>query len=178
MSYDPGAAYGAQSDYGFFLAAADANLDKMELVRVELEEEVEKVKQGRIEAKDLEVVKERILAELARNYDSNSSLAHYYVSNLAQLKTSGKLVNHGASITTVTPEDIQRTANRYLRNDSRVIVRSTPTLTFTQFYIGLGLCIMAVTVTGFYLLRRFVRRRRRGGRVKPRPCWQSTRVRR
>src|SRR5262245_35556554 len=88
LSYDPGAAYGPKSDYGVFLAAADVNLDQMELVRVQLEEELEAVKHGRIEAKDVEVVKERILAELARSYESNSSIASFYVKNLAQLKTS------------------------------------------------------------------------------------------
>ena len=160
MSYGPGSGYSSGHDYGIFAAAADVNLDKVEQARVRLEEEVEKLKRGRIEAEQLKVTKERILWELAQSYESNSSVAGFYISSLPQLKTQGKLTNHEASIAKVTPEDIQRVANQYLRNDSRVIMRSTPTLTFTQFYIGLGLTVVAVPGTGFYLLRRFLKRRR------------------
>jgi predicted Zn-dependent peptidase len=159
MSYSPGSAYNSGYDYGVFVASADVNLDKMELAKAQLEEDLEKLKQGRIETKHLEVVKERILWELARSYESNSSIAGFYSSSLPQLKTHGKLTNREASITKVTPEDIQRVANQYLRNDSRVIVRSKPTLTFTQFYIGLGVFVVAVPGTGFYLIRRFVKKR-------------------
>jgi predicted Zn-dependent peptidase len=166
MSYGPGSAYSSGYDYGVFVVTADVNLDKMEPAKALLEEEVEKLKLGRIEAKHLEVVKERILWELARSYESNSSTAGFYISNLFRLKTNGKLTNDEASIAKVTPENIQRVANKYLRNDSRVIVRSTPTLTYTQFYLGLGLSIVAVPGTGLYLLRRFMKRRRNGGGVR------------
>jgi predicted Zn-dependent peptidase len=158
MSYGPGSGYSSGYDYGVFMAAADVNLDKIEPAKVLLEEELEKLKQGRIEAKHLEIVKERILWELARSYESNGSVAGFYISNLRRLKTNGKLTNDEVSITKVTTRDLQRVANKYLRNDSRVILRSTPTLTFTQFYIGLGLSIVAVPGTGFYLLRRFLKR--------------------
>src|SRR5207247_579850 len=152
MSYSPGSGYRSGYDYGIFLAAADVNLDKTELARVQLEEEIEKLKQGRIAAGQLEVVKERILWELARGFESNSSIAGFYISSLPQLKTHGKLTNHEGLIAKVTPEDIQRVANQYLRNDSRVIVRSIPTLTFTQFYIGLGVFVVAIPSTGFYFV--------------------------
>ena len=158
-------------DYGIFVAAADVDLDKMEVARVQLEEEVEKLKQGQIAADHLKVVKERILWELAQSYESNSSVAAFYMSSLPQLKTHGKLTNHEASIAKVTPEDIQRVANQYLRNDSRVIVRSTPTLTFTQFYIGLGVFAVTIPGTGFYFVRRFIKRRR--NRLSDRPHGQA-----
>src|SRR5262245_39696817 len=160
ISYGPGSGYRSGYDYGVFVATADVNLDKMERAKVLLEEELERLKQGRIEAKHLEIVKERILWEIARSYESNSSVASFYISNLRRLKTSGKLTNDDASIAKVTPEDLQRVANKYLRNDARVILRSTPTLTFTQFYIGLGVSIVGIPGTGFYFIRRFVKRRR------------------
>jgi zinc protease len=160
MSYGPGSGYSTKRDYGIFVAAADVDLDKMELARVQLDEEVEKAKQGQIASDHLKVVKERILWELAQSYESNSSMAAFYMSSLSQLKTHGKLTNHEASIAKVTPEDIQRVAKTYLRNDSRVILRSTPTMTFTQFYIGLGLFVVSVPSTGFYFVRRFIKKRR------------------
>jgi predicted Zn-dependent peptidase len=157
MSYSPGSGYSTKRDYGIFMAAADVDLDKLELARVQLEEEVEKLKQGQIAADHLKVVKERILWELAQSYESNSSMAAFYISSLPMLKTHGKLTNHEASIAKVTPEDIQRVAKKYLRNEARVVVRSTPTLTFTQFYIGLGVIAVTIPGTGFYLVRRFIK---------------------
>jgi predicted Zn-dependent peptidase len=162
MSYGPGSGYSTKRDYGIFLAAADVDLDKIEVARVQLEEEVEKAKQGQISADYLKIVKERILWELAQSYESNSSMAGFYMSSLSQLRTHGKLTNHEAAIAKLTPEDIQRVAKKYLRNDSRVIVRSTPTITFTQFYIGLGVFAVTIPGTGFYLIRRFIKRRRNG----------------
>jgi zinc protease len=159
MSYGPGSSYSTKRDYGIFVAAADVDLDKIEVARVQLEEEAEKLKHGQIASDHLKVVKERILWELAQSYESNSSMAAFYMSSLSQLKTHGKLTNHEASIAKVTPEDIQRVAKKYLRNDARVIVRSTPTLTFTQFYIGLGVFAVAIPGTGFYFVRRFIKNR-------------------
>ena len=59
----------------------------MELAKAQLEEELENLKQGQIEADDLKAVKERILWELAQSYESNSSMAGLYIP-LAQLRTS------------------------------------------------------------------------------------------
>jgi hypothetical protein len=101
----------------------------------------------------------------AQSYESNSSIAGLYVQTLDQLK-SGKgrgRTSHKAPVASITPQDLQRVANKYLRDDSRVIVRSTPTLTFTQFYVGLGLSIVGVPGTGFYFVRRFIKRR--GSRI-------------
>jgi zinc protease len=163
LSYGPGAGYGHQSDYGVFLVNADVNLDKMELVRTELQEEIDKVKRGQIDVKRVDAIKESILEELARSYDSNSSVASYYISNMAHLKASGKLIDHESLLASVTSEDIQRVANKYLGNDSRVTVRSTPTMTYTQFYIGLGVLAVTVPGAGFVLIRRFIKRRRATG---------------
>ena len=165
MSYGPGSGYSTKRDYGIFVASADVDLDKIEVARVQLEEEVEKAKQGQIAADYLKVVKERILWELAQSYESNSSMAGFYMSSLSQLRTNGKLTNHEASIANLTPEDIQRVANKYLRNDSRIILRSTPTMTFTQFYIGLGVLAVTIPGTGFYFVRRLIKNRRSRART-------------
>jgi hypothetical protein len=60
----------------------------------------------------------------------------------------------------ITPEDIRRVSNKYLQNESRVIVRETPTLTFTQFFGGLSVLIVGVPGAGVYLLRRLVKSHR------------------
>jgi hypothetical protein len=101
-----------------------------------------------------------MLWEIAQSYESNSSVASFYFSSLSQLRTRGHLTNREAAIAKLIPEDIHRVANKYLRNDARVILRSTPTLTLTQFYIGLGVFAVGIPGTGFYLVRRFVKGRR------------------
>jgi hypothetical protein len=108
----------------------------------------------------VQAAEQSILMGFAQSYESNSSIAGLYVQTLDQLKSSKERrpTSHNAPMASITPQDLQRVANKYLRNDSRVIVRSTPTLTFTQFYIGLGLSIVGVPGTGFYLLRRFLKR--------------------
>src|SRR5262249_16901680 len=136
----------------------------METTKELLKKELERLKTDGIKIEDLNANKNRILLDRARAFESNDSIAAYYVKKRHELRMNGKLTNHVAAIARLTPEDLQRVANKYLRDDSRVIVRSTPTLTFTQFYIGLGLSIVGVPGTGFYLLRRFVKRRRRHAR--------------
>src|SRR5262245_19632773 len=157
LSYGPGAAYAGFKDYGIFLAAADVNLDKVELAKALVEEELENLRQGRIKAEEVQAAEQNILMGFAQSYESNSSIAGLYVQTLDQLKSSN---GRRLPVSSLTPQDIQRVANKYLRNDSRVIVRSTPTLTFTQFYIGLGVFVVAMPGTGFYFIRSVIKRRR------------------
>jgi predicted Zn-dependent peptidase len=162
LSYGPGASYVALKDYGIFVAVADVNLDRVELAKALLDEELENLREGRIKAEVAQAAEQSILMGFAQSYESNSSIAGLYVQTLDQLKSSKgrRPTSHKASVASITPQDLQRVANKYLRNDARVIVRSTPTLTFTQFYIGLGVFAVTIPGAGFYFVRRFVRRRR------------------
>jgi len=132
----------------------------VELAKALLEEELENLREGRIKAEDVQAAEQSIFMGFAQSYESNSSMAGLYVQTLDQLKSSK---GRRPTIASITSQDLQRVANKYLRNDSRVIVRSTPTLTFTQFYIGLGLSIVGVPGTGFYFIGRFIKRRRNRG---------------
>jgi predicted Zn-dependent peptidase len=160
LSYSPASAYAVTEDYGAFAIAADVSLDKMETAKTLLEQEIENVRQGRIRSVEIEDAKQRILLGRAQGFESNSGIAAYYVTSRFQLEKTGKLVSHEDSISKVTPEDVQRVANKYLRADRQIIFWSTPTLTWTQFVVGLGIFVVAIPSTGFYLLRRFIKRRR------------------
>jgi len=160
LSYSPGSLYFTGPDYGAFAAAADVNLDKMRTAKTLLEQELENLRQGRLKADDVEIAKRRILLERVQAFDSNSAIAAYYVASRDQLQARGKLSNHEASIESVTPEDIKRAANKYLRTDRQVVMWSEPTFTLTQFVVGLGVLLVGVPGMGFYLIRRFVKRRR------------------
>jgi len=119
------------------------------------------VRQGRIKNEEIEGTKLRILIGRVQGFESNSDIAVYYVTSRFQLEKTGKLTSHEDSIARVTPEDVQRVANKYLRADRQIILWSTPTLTWTQFVVGLGIFMVGIPTTGFYLLRRFVKRRRK-----------------
>ena len=159
LSYSPASAYGVTGDYGAFAIAADVNLDKMESAKTLLEQEIENVRRGRVKNEEIEGAKQRILLDRVQGFESNGDIAAYYVTSRFQLEKTGKLASHEDSIAKVTPEDVQRVANKYLRDDRQIIFRSTPTLTWTQFVIGLGIFLVAIPSTGFYLLRRFIKRR-------------------
>jgi predicted Zn-dependent peptidase len=159
LAYTPGVHYHAEDDFGMFAIAAGASLNEMDRAETLLEGGVHWLKKGHISVEQLQVLKDAMILELAINYESNASLADYYVSSLSQLRTDGQLAHHQASIEHIIPGDLHRVANKYLKDDSRVIVRETPTLTFTQFFAGLGVLIVGVAGAGFYMLRRFIRRR-------------------
>jgi predicted Zn-dependent peptidase len=160
LSYSPASAYSVTGDYGAFAIAADVNLDKMETAKTLLEQEIENVRQGRMKSEEIEVAKRRILLDRVQGFESNSDIAVYYVTSRFQLERTGKFASHEDSIAKVTLEDVQRVANKYLRADRQIIFRSTPTLTFTQFFVGLGVSIVAIPGTGFYFVRRIIKRRR------------------
>src|SRR4030095_10962608 len=65
LSYGPGASYVALKDYGIFVAVADVNLDKVELAKALLEEELENLRQGRIKAEDVQAAEQSILMGFA-----------------------------------------------------------------------------------------------------------------
>jgi predicted Zn-dependent peptidase len=157
LSYSPSSGYYGFKDYGAFIVVVDVNLDKVKLVKALIEEEIANLREGRIKAEDVQAAERSILMGFAQSYESNSSLAGLYVQVLDQLKASPKTSSRASA----TPADLQRVAKKHLREESRVVIRSTPTLTYTQFYVGLGLSLVAVPGTGFYLLRRFIKRRRK-----------------
>jgi len=160
LSYSPASGYTVTGDYGAFAIAADVNLDKMETTEALLQQEIENVRQGRMKNEEIEGAKQRILFDRVQGFESNGDISVYYVTNRFQLEKTGRLASHEDSISKVTAEDVKRVANKYLHADRQIIVRSTPTLTWTQFAVGLGAFIVAIPSAGFYLLRLFVRRRR------------------
>jgi predicted Zn-dependent peptidase len=166
LSYSPISGYFAGKDFGTFVAAADVNLDKVKLAKALLEAEIENLRQGRIKVEDMQLAEQSLSMGFAQSYESNSSVAGLYVQILEQLKRS---TGQNTPTAKLTPADLQRVANKYLRNESRVAIRSTPTMTYTQFFAGLGSLLVGVPGVVFYLLRRFLKRRREMNQIHPPP---------
>lgn len=159
LSYSPASAYAALADYGIFLIATDVNFDQIENAESLLAQEVENIRAGRIKADDIEAAKWQILMERVQGYEANRDIAAYYVQSLPELKSRGKLTSHEEAVASVTPQDVQRAAQKYLRADRQISFVTMPTLTYTQFFAGLGIFIVGVLGAGVYVLRRFVKRR-------------------
>lgn len=159
LSYSPEAVYVWDVDYGVFAAAADTELDKFDLVQRMINEELDKLRRQPPKQADIDVAKRRILLARVQGYESNAEVAGYYVNNLHELKNEGRLSDHEAAIARLTSEDIHMVVTKYLRKDRQVTIRSTPTLTYTQFYLALALAIVVLAAMGLYLYRHTVQRR-------------------
>ncbi|MFQ5937344.1 MAG: M16 family metallopeptidase, partial [Acidiferrobacterales bacterium] len=144
LSYSPEAFYLSEIDYGVFAATADAELDQLGDVTNMIGEELETLRRSAPTDADIEVAKQRILLARVQGYESNAEVADYYVTNLHELKKQGRLLDHEAVIAALTSADIHRVIKKYLRRDRQMIMRSLPTLTYTQFYIALGFLIALV----------------------------------
>jgi predicted Zn-dependent peptidase len=159
LSYSPASAYAALVDYGIFLIATDVNFDNIETAKSLLAQETENIREGRIKVEDIEAAKRQILMERVQSWEANRDIAAYYVQSLPELKTKGKLTSHEEAVARVTPNDVQRAAQKYLRPDRQIAFVTTPTLTYNRFFAGLGLLIVGVPGSGFYLLHRFIKKR-------------------
>jgi predicted Zn-dependent peptidase len=138
-------------DVGIFGVEVDAELNNMESVKDLIDKELEKLRGESPSKQDIESAKQELLLTRARDYESNVDLANYYVSHLHELKANGRLMNHELAIQSVTPEDIQRVMNKYLTKDRQVVALSKPTLTYTQFFTGLGILIALTLGVGPYI---------------------------
>lgn len=154
LAYSPGASNSTDEKMGYFIIHADSELEKIEQVKRLLKKELEKIRREPPKTEEVEAVKQSILLSQAQGYESNGDLADYYISNLYELKARGKLSDREALLERVTPEDLQRVAAKYFVTEREVIVWSTPTLTFTQFYIGLGLMIALLAGFAYYAYHR------------------------
>ncbi|MFQ6023752.1 MAG: M16 family metallopeptidase [Acidiferrobacterales bacterium] len=159
LSYSPEAIYVWNVDYGIFAAVADTELDNLNLVRAMIYEELEELRQHPPNGKDIEAAKRRILLARVQGYESNAEVASYYVNNLHELKSDGRLSDHETAIAKLTATDIHQVVHKYLRKDRQVTMRSTPTLTYTQFYLVVGAAIVILTVLALYVYSRVTRRR-------------------
>lgn len=158
LSYSPEAYYIWDLDYGLFAATADSELDKLDLVKTMIDEELAKLRTQPPPTEDIEAAKQRILLARVQGYESNAQVVNYYVNNLHELKSLGRLTNHEQAIEKITPKDIHEVVNKYLRNDRQVTIWSTPTLTYTQFFSCLAAALVVLLSVVVYVYWRIRQR--------------------
>ncbi|MDH3670219.1 MAG: insulinase family protein [Gammaproteobacteria bacterium] len=158
LSYSPEAYYIWDVGYGLFAATADSELDRLDLVRTMIDEELAQLRTRSPNAEDIETAKQRILLSRAQGYESNAQVANYYVKNLHELKSLGQLTNHEQAVEKLTPKDIHEVVNKYLRADRQVTLWSIPTLTYTQFFAFFAAALVVLLMVVVYAYWRIRRR--------------------
>lgn len=123
-----------------------------------MDEELAKLRTQPPPTEDIEAAKQRILLARVQGYESNAQVVNYYVNNLHELKSLGRLTNHEQAIEKITPKDIHEVVNKYLRNDRQVTVWSTPTLTYTQFFSCLAAALVVLLSVVVYVYWRIRQR--------------------
>lgn len=85
-------------------------------------DELERLKQEPVDAKELEKVRNRVMADHARSLQSNSGMAGVLSYAEAILGDWRYAADHPKQIATVTAADVQRVAREYFRPENSVLV--------------------------------------------------------
>jgi len=163
LAYTPAANFSWDEDYGIFMVSADSGLNTRARVERLLHEQLDALRESGLSARELEQAKRRILLGRLQIYETNADFAEYYAHNLHELSTHGRFLNREDAVARLTPEDIRRTVERYFRLDREMRFYSTPTLTYTEFYVALGALLVMLMALLAYAYRRLRRRRAQRG---------------
>ena len=159
VAYSPSASSGSYDKFGFFLLTTDSEIDDVETSIKLIDQVVDKFKNGALDEKGLQETKLKILLNEARGAETNATFSNYYVDNAFELKRHGRFVSYVNEIEKVSLSDIQRVSKKYFHAGNRVIAVSSPTMTYTQFYILLLIMLGVVSVLVWRIVLR-VRRKK------------------
>ncbi|WP_455207529.1 M16 family metallopeptidase [Kaarinaea lacus] len=148
MAYAPNAYTYLYNDYGAFVLETDSELDDVEQNIGIIKDAIAQYQQGKLDQQRLDNVKQKILLNSARGYESNSSFAEYYALTVEDIKRYGKLENYEDRIEQVSIDAIREATSAYLNDTNLVVAVVRPTLTYTQFYlvvlVMMGLALLVV----------------------------------
>jgi len=101
----------------------------------------------------LEEAKLKILLQNVQGYEANMDIANYYVNHYLLFRKNRFYENVEEKIEAVSIDDIDRVVDLYLRDDKAVTLVESPTLTYTQFYVGLSVLVVftGLIIVIFYL---------------------------
>lgn len=155
LAYSPASLLAARRDYGVFIVYADVELEAQDQVLGLMRKEIERLHMS-LDPETVEQTKRKLLLQMVQGFESNSDLADYYVSSIFEYETNGGLIDQEARIEEVTADDLHRVATKYLPLSRAVIIHEVPTLTHSQFYLGMmATLLMIVGGVGILLHRRY-----------------------
>jgi len=154
LAYAPNAYTYLYNDYGAFILETDAELEDVDQIIRIIKDTIAQYQQGKLDQQRLDNVKQKILLNSARGYESNSSFAEYYALTIEDIKRYGKFENYEDRIAQVTIEGIREATSAYLNDNNLVVAVVRPTLTYTQFY----LLLLVISGLLLFVLWRVVRK--------------------
>jgi predicted Zn-dependent peptidase len=154
MAYAPNAYTYLYNDYGAFILETDAELDDVEHSISLIKDAIRQYQQGKLDQQRLDSVKQKILLNSARGYESNRSFAEYYALTIEDVKRYGKFENYEDHIEQVSIEDVREATSAYFNDDNLVIAVVRPTLTYTQFYLLILAVIVLLLLVTWRLMRK------------------------
>jgi predicted Zn-dependent peptidase len=141
-------------DYGAFILETDAELDDVEHSISLIKDAIMQYQQGKLDQQRLDSVKQKILLNSARGYESNRSFAEYYALTIEDVKRYGKYENYEDHIEQVSIEAVRAPTSAYLSDSNQVIAVVRPTLNYTQFYFLLLIVTGLVVLVAWRLVRK------------------------
>jgi len=115
--------YWEWADSGVFYAYANARPgESVEHVETLLLEEIAKLRDGEVDAAELEKAKRQIEVSMVNQLSTNSAVANRIAYDVTVLGHIRPLVDRLAAIQAVTVADVQRVAREYLRPEGRNVV--------------------------------------------------------
>lgn len=154
IAYAPNVYTYLYDDYGAFVLETDSDLADIEQSIGLIKQAFVHYRQGKLDQQSLDSVKQKILLNSARGYESNQSFAQYYALTIEDIKRYGKLENYEERIEQVSIEAIRDAASSYFNDDNLVIAVVRPTLTYTQFYLIMLLMLGLVLLFVWRLVRK------------------------
>ncbi|GMQ92387.1 MAG: pitrilysin family protein [Gammaproteobacteria bacterium] len=159
LAYSPTIFDLAENDFG--LIALTATVKQKDMTRTQgiMEQEIKKLKNGKVLSKEIEETKRQILLQWVQGYEANTTYADFYASLFDDIRRFGALRRLELAVEKVTPLIVQQTAKRVFKDETMVIIRSTPTLTYTQFYITIVIIVLIMGLLVYLLVRRHRKRK-------------------
>ncbi len=145
-SYSPTARSIEYSDAGILMALADTELSEMDNVVKMIQHEIDQIVQYPVKEETFSLLKTKLLMTIVQGYESNSGTADYYVSSLRELQKNGFLTKEEEKIKALSIAEIQRVANKYLGSTPRLVFHNSPTMTYTQLGMTLGIILLVIII--------------------------------
>jgi predicted Zn-dependent peptidase len=157
LSYSPSSGIDNYPETGVWYTYADTGLDTITEVLGLIEAEINELVQKPIDEEQLSLMKDKLLMSIVQGYESNTEIADYYADSFHELEIFGSLVREEDEINAVTVEEVQRVAKEIFGKTPPIVYHNTPTMTYAQLGIALGILGLGLL---YFLTRRLLRARK------------------
>jgi predicted Zn-dependent peptidase len=153
LSYSPFSEIDNYPETGVWYIYADTGLDTITEVLGLIEAEINELVLKPIGEEQLSLMKDKLLMSIVQGYESNTEIADYYANSLHELEKFGSLIREEDEINALTAAEVQRVAKEIFGKSPPIVYHNTPTMTYTQLGIALGILGLVLL---YFLTRRLL----------------------